>query len=263
MAADTASECFVICPIGAEKSEVRARSDKILKHVIRPVAEECGYKAIRADEISEPGSITTQIINHILNAEMLVADLTGQNANVFYELAVRHAIRKPYVQIIEKGERIPFDIAAIRTIEINHTDLDSVAAAKEEIKKQMRFTASNAAKVESPITVAVDLASLTKSDNPLEQRMAELLNGMAELRKLVEDRLTPALPVFYDLWTESDYKQLWNESTHNKVSDRWLRTALVGEYLRKWSQLRGNLPKTAPPPEPPVEDEESEKGPNA
>ena len=87
-----------------------------------------------------------------------LTDLTGNNANVFYELAIRHAIRKPYVQIIQKGERIPFDVAGIRTIELDHTNLDSVVAAKDEIKRQMEFTATNVAKIESPISVALDLA---------------------------------------------------------------------------------------------------------
>src|SRR4030088_3189951 len=99
--------CLVLAPIGKEGSDLRTRSDKVLKHIIGPVAEECGYEAVRADKISEPGMITTQVINHILNDPMVVGDLTGHNANVFYELAVRHAIRKPYVQIIQKGETIP------------------------------------------------------------------------------------------------------------------------------------------------------------
>jgi len=52
--------CFVIAPIGKAGSEIRARSDKILKHVITPVATECGYDVIRADKISEAGMITTK-----------------------------------------------------------------------------------------------------------------------------------------------------------------------------------------------------------
>jgi hypothetical protein len=191
-------ECFVIAPIGAEKSDIRTRSDQILNHVIRPVADECGYKAIRADEISEPGSITTQVINRILEAPMVVADLTGNNANVFYELAVRHAIRKPFVQIIQKGERIPFDVAGIRTIEIDHTNLDSVAAAKEEIKKQMQFASTNPQKIASPISAAIDLASLTQSDDPLKRQLGELLTGVSELKVILDDRL-PA-----DTWRPVD-----------------------------------------------------------
>ena len=191
-------ECFVIAPIGAKKSDIRTRSDQILKHIIRPVADECGYRAVRADEISEPGSISTQVINRILDAPMVVADLTGNNANVFYELAVRHAIRKPYVQIIQKGERIPFDVAGIRTIEIDHTNLDSVASAKEEIKKQMQFTAANLHKIESPISVAIDLASLAQSDDPLKRQMVELLTGISELKMILDDRL-PA-----DMWRSAN-----------------------------------------------------------
>lgn len=94
---------FVICPIGEPDSDSRRRADQILKHVIEPAVLECGYKALRADKISEPGIITSQIITHILNDALIVADLTGHNPNVFYELAVRHAIKKPVVQIIQRG----------------------------------------------------------------------------------------------------------------------------------------------------------------
>jgi hypothetical protein len=158
--------CFVIAPIGKEASETRVRSDRILKHIITPVAEECGYDAIRADKISEAGMITTQVINRILNDPMVVADLTGHNANVFYELAVRHAVRKPYVQLIQKGETIPFDVAGMRTIDVDHTDLDSVSTAKEELKKQMISTAAPGARLESPISVAIDFDRLHRSDDP-------------------------------------------------------------------------------------------------
>ena len=58
----------------------------------------------------------------------------------FYELAVRHATRKPFVQMIEKGGRIPFDLAGVRTIEIDHTDLNSVADAKAELKGIVRLS---------------------------------------------------------------------------------------------------------------------------
>ena len=108
--------CFVIAPIGEPDSETRKRSDQILKHVITPAAKECGYSPIRADKISEPGIITTQVIQHIVEDPLVIADLTGQNPNVFYELAIRHAIRKPLVQIIKDGEQIPFDVAATSSL---------------------------------------------------------------------------------------------------------------------------------------------------
>ena len=107
MAGTNEKICFVIAPIGEPGSEIRKRSDQILEHIIRPTVESCGYKAVRADEIAEPGLITNQIIRHVVNDPLVIADLTGQNPNVFYELAIRHYIGKPLIQIINKVEDIP------------------------------------------------------------------------------------------------------------------------------------------------------------
>ena len=59
---ETKKKCFVISPIGEEGSEMRERSNKVLEHIIKPPVEECGYECMRADEIAEPGIITSQII---------------------------------------------------------------------------------------------------------------------------------------------------------------------------------------------------------
>jgi hypothetical protein len=61
--------------------------------IVAPAAEACGYDTIRADQIAKPGIITSQVIQHLLDDPLVVADLTGWNPNVFYELAIRHAIR--------------------------------------------------------------------------------------------------------------------------------------------------------------------------
>src|SRR5215218_6577854 len=80
--------CFIISPIGDEGSENRLRADLVLEEVIAPAATECGYEAIRADRVSAPGTITSQVIQHLYSDPMVVADLTDHNPNVFYELAV-------------------------------------------------------------------------------------------------------------------------------------------------------------------------------
>jgi len=153
----------------------------MLRFVIQPACQECGYKPLRADHIAEPGIITAQVIQHTIDAAMVVADLTGRNPNVFYELAIRHALRKPYLQIIQRGERIPFDVAAVRTIEIDHHDLESVEEAKGEMIRQM--TAMKAKKeTDSPISVAIDLDSLRKSGDPEQRQLGEVLAAIAELR---------------------------------------------------------------------------------
>ena len=174
--------CFVISPIGNEGSDVRIRADQVLKHIIGPSARECGYETLRADQISEPGLITSQAIQHIVEDPLVIADLTGRNPNVFYELALRHAIKKPLVQIIHATESIPFDVAATRTVHVDHRDLDSVARAKEEIVRQIRAVESNPEDVDTPISVAVELQSLRRSDNPLEKSYAEIITMLTDIR---------------------------------------------------------------------------------
>lgn len=147
--------CFVIAPIGKPESDTRKRSDQVLQHIIRPAVESCGYKAVRADEIDEPGIITNQIIRHVIDDPLVIADLTEQNANVFYELAIRHVTCKPLVQIIDKVEDIPFDIGAMRTIQVDHQNPESVEEAKTKIRKQIQSLAANPSSLENPISVAL------------------------------------------------------------------------------------------------------------
>ena len=184
--------CFVIAPIGEPESEGRKRSDQILKHVICPAAVECGYIATRADQISEPGMITSQVIQHVVDDPLVIADLTERNPNVFYELAIRHAIRKPLVQLIKKGEQIPFDVAGTRTIHVDHQDLDSVEEAKTEIVAQIRSLETDSSTLETPISVSLDLQLLRQSDNPEQRSLADVLSVISELRTTlagVEKRL--------------------------------------------------------------------------
>jgi hypothetical protein len=181
MADEDPKICFVIAPIGEENSETRKRSDQIFTHIIKPIAADCGYKAIRADHLPETGLITSQVTQHIIEASLVIADLTGSNPNVFYELAIRHMLRKPYVQIIAKGERIPFDVAGIRTIEIDHRDLDSVAKAKESIMDCIR-SMEGKEDIDSPISVAINNTILQQKGTPEQRQLVQLMVGMEDLK---------------------------------------------------------------------------------
>ena len=175
--------CFVIAPIEEPGSDVRIRSDQILKHLIRPAMERCGYATtLRADEIEAGGMITSQVLQHVTEDALVVADLTGGNPNVFYELALRHAIRKPFVQIAEKGERIPFDVHGQRTIIFDHRDLDSVDAAKKAIVEQVKSLEEKDADIETPISMSLDLQNLGQSTNPVQRSFADILSELSSIR---------------------------------------------------------------------------------
>lgn len=178
---DISNTCFIIGPIGDPGTDIRKRSDQLFRHVLEPAANECGYKAIRADHISDPGIITIQVIQHILDAPIVIADLTGGNPNVFYELAIRHLIRKPYVQIIHAGERIPFDVAGLRTIEVDHRDLDIADIAKKEIIKQIKFTQKDGYEVASPISITLDYV-LRRSESVEKKQLEDIIASVNELK---------------------------------------------------------------------------------
>ena len=95
-------------------------------------------KAVRADQIDRAGLITKQIFECLAHARLCVADLSFNNPNAFYELGVRHMCKLPTVQIIRKGDRIPFDVSQGRTIKIDMTDVYSVMESVESAKRELR-----------------------------------------------------------------------------------------------------------------------------
>ncbi|MBI1760966.1 MAG: hypothetical protein HYR56_05960 [Acidobacteria bacterium] len=136
--------CFVITPIGLEESIERKHSDAILKHLLEPVLFEFGLRPIRADKIAKPGLITKQVIEYIAYSRLCIADLSFNNPNAFYELGVRQAFKLSAIQIIRKGDKIPFDVSQGRTIIIDTSDpytiLDRFESARKELKEHVYNT---------------------------------------------------------------------------------------------------------------------------
>ena len=117
----TQPTCFVISPIGERGTPIRRHADQVLKFLIEPVLTP-KYRVVRADTIHAPGLITVQIVEYVMNAALVIADLSFRNANVFYELAIRHAIRKPYIHLLRLGEELPFDVHGMRVVQYDMTD---------------------------------------------------------------------------------------------------------------------------------------------
>ncbi|KAB7728117.1 hypothetical protein F5984_20440 [Rudanella paleaurantiibacter] len=109
-------KAFFITPLGDDRSEIRRVTDGLIRAVIEPVLRKHNIDLVPPHKIYEPGTITRQIIRHILESELVIANLTGLNPNVMYELAVRHAKRLPVIIIAQTGTKLPFDLAAERTI---------------------------------------------------------------------------------------------------------------------------------------------------
>lgn len=177
--------CFVIAPIGRAGSDVRTKSDQLLRHIIKPCTKELGFTAVRADEMQSPGMIPTQVIRKIIDAPLVVADLSGHNPNVFYELAVRHAQQKPVIHMIDSNESIPFDVAQFRTIQYDLSNPDSVAACKTQLAKHIEEVLRDPTIVDNPIANTILIQQLQISTNPIEVASAKLMNGIEDLEELI------------------------------------------------------------------------------
>lgn len=142
--------CFVISPIGEENSETRKHSDLLLKHLIEPVCEEYNLNVVRADKIDKSGLITQQILEHLAKSYLCIADLSYSNPNVFYELGVRHVCQLPTIQIIRKGDKIPFDVSQGRTIILDLSDIytiiDRIESGRRELKDHLSSIKKNSGK---------------------------------------------------------------------------------------------------------------------
>jgi hypothetical protein len=179
------SECFFIAPIGEEGSDIRKRSDGVLNYIVSRAAEEVGLTAVRADKIANPGQINLQVIEHVLSARAVVADLTGLNPNVFYEMAVRHTAKLPIVLIAEKGTELPFDIAQMRTIFFSHVDLADADECRKGIVAQLKV-ALQGGNVDSPISTALDISSLS-GGSAIDRSVADLVTTVEDLARMQRD----------------------------------------------------------------------------
>lgn len=116
--------CFVVMGFGIKTDFATGRQldlNKTYKVLIKPVVENKGIVCVRADEIKHTGSIDLQMYNELLNADIVIADLSTSNPNALYELGIRHALRpRSTIVISEDKLPYPFDLNHIRITSYSH-----------------------------------------------------------------------------------------------------------------------------------------------
>jgi len=182
--------CFVLMPFG--KKPVAAGAvidfDAVYRDLIAPAIEEAELEPLRADEEMTGGIIHKPMFERLILCEYAVADLTTANANVFYELGVRHAVR-PYstVLIFDEASRLPFDVGPMRAFPYQLApegipkDVISTKAALAELLREARN-----ATTDSPIF------QLVEGFPEIDHTKTDVFRDRVQYSTQVKERLTHA-----------------------------------------------------------------------
>lgn len=196
---------FIIGPIGDRDADSGSASRtayedaiEVLEYVIDPACKALSIEPYRADHISRSGEINEQIFRHLRDSHIVIADLTGANPNVMYELGLRHTTGKLTVQIGERG-RLPFDISTIRTILFKRTEAGFISATRsliaalaEGLEQGSDPVSATRVWLESLDSTSFRLATLEDGEDSTEEepgfleQLADMEAGISDMTQTAE-----------------------------------------------------------------------------
>lgn len=206
-------KCFIVTPIGNDNSEIRRSAEGLIDALIEPILTEMGYKIYVAHRMNDAGSITQQLLKHVLEDELVIVNLTGLNPNVMYELAVRHAARKPLIQLCEIGTNLPFDITDQRTI-FYRNDMMGIVEIKEKLKNMIQDAIKDV-NPDNPIYRAIESNMILKQVET-EDAQTYIIHKLEQLESKI---------------TKLDNGN--NTSVRKKENDRKITVEVKGEYTEE------------------------------
>src|ERR1044072_6511306 len=133
--AEDQKRCFVVMGFGIKTDNTTGRKldlNKSYQYLIKPVLEQKGWICVRSDEIPNSGMIDLQMYLELLQADVVIADVSTTNANAIYELGIRHALR-PFTTIVIAEDKLvyPFDLNHISITKYTHLG-DSIDSGEAE-----------------------------------------------------------------------------------------------------------------------------------
>jgi hypothetical protein len=179
--------CFVISPIGQVGTERHAKFKEVLDYVIKAGVKASGYnlQVLRADDIDRAGSFIKDILDSVYNSHVVMADLTEQNPNVFYELGVRHALSPRTILIAQSIDDIPSDLREYRTIVYN-TSAKGATEFSARLKKFLEEMQKEPERPDNPV--------LDRIGSIFENRVATLEAENQQLRNDLTEVLQTGQP---------------------------------------------------------------------
>jgi hypothetical protein len=138
---------FVIMPFGTRSDESVSGGrpinfDAVYQRLIRPAATHANFKVLRIDEVVSPGSIGDQYLRELFTADVVLADISVPNANVFYELGIRQAMGTgPTVLIAQEKAKLPFDIQEQRVVFYRFGSESDILREQHRLMEALRVAA--------------------------------------------------------------------------------------------------------------------------
>ena len=210
--------CFVIGPIGDQNSEPRIHADWVLNGIIKPVMSEFpDFTVKRADEDPRPGLIDARMINDLLMADLVIADLSFLNPNAFYEIGIRHMAQKPIVHMQLASEQIPFDLSLYRAVKFSRVRYNELEVAKVDLKGAVAAVLAPDYVVDNPVTNTRGKIRLQEGATPAEKVLTGELEAIRErltaVERIASRAFIPTIPVL----SEETLRMVHALSTHTPI----------------------------------------------
>lgn len=221
--------CFFVSEFGSPQSAEREISDKILFDVITPVCSYFGYKAVRADRDAYSPRLIKNLGEHLSNDELVIADISGNNPNVMYELGARVALQKAVILLRQKpsGER-PFDLRGVGTVAYDADNLTELRESVRTIVEKWQDNPENFVVPFIPRTATIDLINNEKA----------ILNFLNEHKRYAND-------YYLSMWCSRKYDQQTLKEYHEQekriiktnarirlVNTRTIRPKLIIDHIK-------------------------------
>jgi hypothetical protein len=153
----------------------------VLHSIIKPALPD--FEVKRGDDLGAAEMISGKMIEAICEHELAVADLTGHNSNVFYELGLRHMVEKPVIHVAADGTKLPFDTAGVGAFHFNIADIHSHMRLRSDIAKAAAQVLARSYNASNPITAARDAIKLRESSNSTDVMLGQMRTQIADMER--------------------------------------------------------------------------------
>lgn len=218
--------CFVIMPFRTPQGYEEGHFRKIYEQVFVPAIEMAGFIPHRVDDEIESTMIQGKLLDQLVNAPMVLCDLSSKNPNVLYELGIRHAFDLPVVLVQEAGQSHIFDIGGITTIEYRKNRLyDEVVEDQKKICRAILETANTKKNYSIMSLAKIQPARIDNETSITQEDQIQIM--LSDLSRKI-DRMEDQLAMRNSISTAEVYKDL-SDKGDNHYRIRISRNALKGD----------------------------------